>query len=592
MLSILGNWIFMGILILMTGLGLMQGYAILMKKVNIQEENMDFSIIHVLFAGIMGTTLYAQMFSIFHKVSLEAVIVLSGLVLCYGIWQRRYLAEFFRGRKAFYFSFDTKRYFVYAILCVVLLVFALCAAGPVKLYDTDWYHAQTIRWIEEYGCVKGVANIFYALGFNNAQHYFDALFSMEWLFGQSLRGSGGFFGLVIFLHGLFRIMRWNRHKTHVADMLAVWEIAYSIIVTAFYTEPYVDTLPNILVLFIVTEWIALLEEKKEDTASFGFYCLLAVFAIVCKTSVVMVILLAAYAVYLLVRHKKGIQIWMYLGIGFMITVPYFITNVITSGYLVYLLTSIDIFHVNWKVNPAVLEYCVDNMVAFARKPAAPMEEVLTGKLSWIPEWFGAESISHRILYLAIMGIVLYDLIQIGISIVRKRDLDFPMLWSRISMYMGLVYWFFTIPQVRYCWSFLIFVVAVVPMYYWEKERLKMEMPSCSVKDMIFSKKYPFFLKGIMGISLVILCLYSGFYSIRTVGYMKANAEDYLIVQADYKQYTCDTIQKDGQTFYIMRDNGDIVCGYHNFPYLENKENLDYLIIGERLKDGFRLENVE
>jgi hypothetical protein len=49
----------------------------------------------------------------------------------------------------------------------------------------------------------------------------------------------------------------------MADMLAVWEMAYSIIVTAFYADPYVDTLPNILVLFILTEWFALLEEKQE-----------------------------------------------------------------------------------------------------------------------------------------------------------------------------------------------------------------------------------------------------------------------------------------------------------------------------------------
>lgn len=592
MLSIIGNWIFMGISVFVAGLSLMQGYTFLMKKVNMQEGKMEFGIIHVLFAGIMGTTLYAQMFSIFYRVSLEADIVLLGIILCYGIWQRRYMAEFFRNRKAFYLSFGKKRYFIYAILCLTVLVFALCASGPAKLYDTDWYHAQTIRWIEEYGCVKGVANIFYAMGFNNAQHYFDALFSMEWLFGQSLRGSGGFFGLVIFLHGLFRIMQWNRHKIHIADMLAVWEIAYSIIVTAFFTDPYVDTLPNILVLFIMTEWIALLEERKEDTDCFGFYCLLAVFATVCKTSVAMVILLTAYAVYLLIRHKKGVQIWLYLGIGFMITVPYFITNVITSGYLVYLLTAIDIFNVDWKVNPAVLEYCVDNMVAFARKPAAPMEEVLTGNLAWVFEWFLAESVSHKFLYLVIAGVILYDFIQVGTSFVKKRRLDFPMLWLRICIYMGLVYWFFTIPQVRYCWSFLIFVVAVVPMYYWEKQRLGMEMPPCSVKDMIFSKKYPFLLKSIMAFSLVVLFLYSGFYTIRTLGYMKTYVADYLIVQADYKEYTCDTVQKDGQTFYILSDNKDIVCGYHNFPYLENKENLDYLVIGDSLKDGFCLENVE
>lgn len=166
---------------------------------------------------------------------------------------------------------------------------------------------------------------------------------MKCFMGQSLRGTGGFFGLVIFIHGLLRVCNWKKHSHHIADTLAVWEMAYSSIVTGFFADPYVDTLPNILVLFILTEWFVLLEEKSEDTVWYGFYCLLAVFAIVCKTSVAMIVLL-----------------------------------------------------------------------------------------------------------------------------------------PRICVYAGLVYWFFTIPQVKYCWGFLIFPVAVIPMYYWEKTDKK--LPYIDNKD--------------------------------------------------------------------------------------------------------------
>ncbi len=592
MLSIIMNWLYMGVLVFLMGVALMQGYAGLMVKINKIEQKICFGAGHVLLAGILGTTLYAQIFSLFYRVNIEANILLIVLLIVYALWQRGYLAELILSWKKEFAFMGKWKYLLHLLIWLAVIAFALSSAGPAKLIDTDWYHAQTIRWIEEYGCVKGVANLFYALGFNNAQHYFDALFSMEWVFGQSLRGTGGYFGLVIFIHGLLRLVQWKNHSHHTADMLALWEIAYSIIVTAFFADPYVDTLPNILVLFIMTEWLALLEDRKEDTTWFGFYCLLAVFATVCKTSVAMVVLLTGYPVYLLIKQKKAGQIFLYIGVGFCIALPFLITNVITSGYLIYLLSSFDLFDVNWKIDPAVLQYSVDNMVAFARMPAASMEEALNCGLAWVPGWFAAESISHKLLYAAIVGFVIYDLLQVMIAVVKKKDVDFGMLYPRICVYLGLVYWFFTIPQVKYCWSFLIFPVAVIPMYYWERQVSHEKKNRFSIKDAILGKEHTWLQKGLMFVSILLLLMYAGFYSLRTLGYMKDGITKNPVMQQIYENHVFDTVEKNGHTFYTRIENGDIVCGYYIFPYLDNKDDLERLVVGESLGEGFYFETTK
>jgi len=591
MLSILVNWIYTGMLVLVAGTALMQGYTLLMEKVNKEKSENSSGIGHVLIAGILATTVYAQVFSLFYRVNMEANIVLVVLSVGYVLWQRKYITVLLCGWKEAYSFLGRWKLLLYVLFGMAVIAFSLSAAGPAKLIDTDWYHAQTIRWIEEYGCVTGVANLFYALGFNNAQHYFDALFSMVWVFGQSLRGTGGFFGLVIFVHGMLRVSCWKKHELHIADMLAVWEVAYSIIVTAFFADPYVDTLPNGIVLFILTEWIALWEEKKEDTVWLGFYCLLAVFATVCKTSVAPVVLLAFYVAYLLIKQKKALQIALFLGIGLVLALPYIITNVVTSGYMIYLLSAVDLFDVKWKIDPAVLQYSVDNMVAFARMPAASMEEALNCGLAWVPGWFAAESVSHQVLYLAIVVFVIYDLVQIIMCLIQKKDAEFAMLWPRICVYIGLVYWFFTIPQVKYCWSLLIFVTAVVPMYYFEKRRSALEDKSLSVRELVFGRAYPLVIKGIMAVSLMLLLLYTGFYSLRTLGYMKDNVLAHPVMQTDYENHVFDTVEKNGHTFYTRIDNGDIVCGYYIYPYLDNKEDLERLVVGESLGEGFYFEDM-
>lgn len=561
----------MGILVMLVGIAFMQGYLYIMSKINNEIKTTEYNAGHVLLAGIMGTTLYAQIFSLFYRVNLEANILLMFIVACYVIWQRKYLLQCLKKGVQQMEFFGKWKWMIWGLIAVAVIAFALSSAGPAKLIDTDWYHAQTIRWIEEYGCVKGVANLFYALGFNNAQHYFDALFSMECFMGQSLRGTGGFFGLVIFIHGLLRVCKWKQHTGHVADVLGAWEVVYSIIVTAFFADPYVDTLPNILVLFILTEWIALLEEKYEDTVWFGLYCLLAVFAVVCKTSVAMIVLLTAYPVYLFIRQKKTVQILFYLLAGFLIALPWLITNVITTGYPVYLFSALDLFDVNWKIDPSVLQYSVDNMVAFARMPSKPMEEALNCGLAWVPDWWSRESISHQVLYIAIALFVLYDLFCTCIALIRRKNVDFSMFLPRACVYAGLVYWFFTIPQVKYCWSFLIFPVAVIPVYYLERAEKK-----------VISK-------GLVLISMALLLMYGGFYSLRTLGYMKDGILSYPVRQVDYEKHVFNTVEINGHTFYTKIDDGDIVCGYYIFPYIDNKDDLDRLVVPDSLGEGFCFE---
>ena len=591
MLSVLSNWIFMGLLCGASGFALLRGYHLVMNKLNPGSKEPAFGISHILMAGIVGTTLYAQIFSVFGRVNAEAFLVLAAASILYLVWQRKAVASYLTeklkefketqedAQKAAQEDAQTcdkvtkwLQTGAWGVFLLAVVAFACASCGQTKLIDTEWYHAQTIRWFEEYGCVKGVANIFYSLGFNNAQHYFDALFGMDWLYGQSMRGSGGFFGILMFGHGLFRLTGWRSHEKHLADALAIGEVTYSIIVTAFFTDPYVDTLPNVLVLFVLTEWFILLEKDCEDVREYGLYCLFALFAVVAKTSVAMIVLLAFYPVYLMLKQKKAKQIWVYLGMGFLLAVPYLITNFITTGYPVYLLASLGVLPVKWQVNPEVLRYSVDNMVAFARMPGATMEEALTCGLRWVPVWFQNESISHKLLYLGLVCLIFIDLGIVIKHLVKREEVDMKYLFPRLCVYAGLVYWFFTIPQVKYCWAFLIAPVAMVPVYYWEQKE----------------GKHPLWQKGMVLLSVLLCLMYCGFYSLRTLGYMK-DALTYPVMQADYKQFDMGIAEKNGRQFYVREEGKDLTCGYYLFPYLENKDDLDSLVFEEDLGKGFYIE---
>ena len=82
----------MGSLVGIMGMALIQGYLCFMRKVNKCVENPGFGMGHIFFAGILGTTLYAQIFSLFFRVNMEANILLMVLSFIYILWQKTFIA--------------------------------------------------------------------------------------------------------------------------------------------------------------------------------------------------------------------------------------------------------------------------------------------------------------------------------------------------------------------------------------------------------------------------------------------------------------------------------------------------------------------
>ena len=588
MIVVLVNWVYMIITTFLTGDACMRLLERLFRQNKGSWQRTPF---HALFAGIMCTTCYAQVYSLFGRVGLGANVGLLAFCLVYAILFGRQIVGglgSWRRERSKEMSPIIKR----GLICVMALgviVYALVTSGTPKLIDTDWYHAQTIRWIEEYGCVTGVANLFYSLGFNSAQHYFDALYSMKTVFGVSLHATGGYFGLLLLFHGLIRLAGWKTHRRHIADGLAFAEVVYTVIVTAFFAEPCTDTLPNCFVFYILTEWIALLEAEEKEDFPYAFLCILGVFATVVKTSAVMVVLLVIRPASWLIRDRSFKKIAGYILTGIIITVPFFITNVRVTGYLVYPASAVDLFDVPWKIDIEIVKYSVDSMIHDARAPSAAWDEVLHSGLAWVPTWFRNESVSHRILYLEVCFLLVFDIVGTIFSAFKKTSklanlskqntVELPMLLPRLVVIIGLVYWFFTIPQVRYCWVFLLFPLVVVPMIYFEK-----------FKDLSKIGKWAVMTAAVTGGA--VLLMFVGFYSLRTLGYVRDAVPGTLIRQADYQRYEMRPVEKGGHTFYVREEGGAFLCGYYVFPYLNDEELLDNLVTGEKLSDGFYLETKE
>ncbi len=107
---------------------------------------------------LLVLNVYAEYFSLFRGVGLLANIPVILFCIGTGIVLRKPIAGFFWEKAA---ETGKGQWILYAFLT---LLFAYGSSRGYMHYDTGLYHAQAIRWIEEYGVVPGLANLHSFLG--------------------------------------------------------------------------------------------------------------------------------------------------------------------------------------------------------------------------------------------------------------------------------------------------------------------------------------------------------------------------------------------------------------------------------------------
>ncbi len=520
-----------------------------------------------LFAGIAILTVYAQFFSIFYKVGLAANVIL--LLLCgvcllfYGKQMGAHLKA--RWKEQFEEPGAVRqsgRIPIKLILLLLLtLLFAYGASTGIIHYDTSLYHAQSIRWIEEYGVVPGLGNLHTRLAYNSAAFCLSALYSFAFLGGQSYHCVGGFLALLLAVVCFTGFVRKDFTKPVLSDFVRVMGIYYLLIIFDEMISPASDYFMVLMVFYILITWLELLERKEASYMPYGLLCVLCVSVVTMKLSGALILLLTVKPAVMLIREKRGKEIVGFLGAGIVTVLPFLIRNVILSGWLVYPFTFLDLFDFDFKIPKGVAEYDSREIQVWGRgySDVTRYEEPI-GK--WLPDWVASLDSINKVFLLLAIG-ALFVLVGIGIYALlkRKKDmLDFLLVAG--CMAASFAFWLTSAPLIRYGCVYL----WVFPMLVWGYVYLQIS-PKVD--------KYKLYLAFL----LLVGCYKAGAFVSETAE--NATAE-YLVVQKDYENYETVSYELHGYTFYYPA-HGD-QTGYEDFP--SSPVKAEDVFRGDSIEDGF------
>lgn len=554
MLFILINWLYIFITTFLTGFGML--YLV--------EKKFGYRVKHIhsyLVAGLVFATTYAQWVSCFYRVNWEAngIFLLISLVIF--IRCRKTIPE--RLRSAWRETSATKK----VGIGILILVTAYFTSRGSYLVDTNLYHAQSIRWIEEYGVVKGLANLQSRAAYNSSMFCLSALYSMKYIFGQSMHAVQGFMALILGVFCMDLGALWKRKKVVLSDFARIGAIYYLTLLHKELMSPSSDFAVMIILFYIVISWLDLLEEKNASTVPYSLLCVVGVYTVTLKLTAGLILILMIKPVIMLCRQKKGKEIVTYLCMGILVIAPYLIRNVLICGWLLYPFSALDLFDVDWKV-PTMKVDADSFQIKSWGKGIHDYDLYHSTPDKWIPGWFSTVlSSTEKLLLLGdAVALVLFGiafLYKIYQQWVQKKNPNWDVVLVQGTIVASFLFWLLSAPLTRYGYTYILLLILLVfgEIYInlWGKMPWKKPVILTVVIALFFCWKGAVLTKAIWGAR-------------STPAYIKQTDYDSNEGEGRVKEH-----EINGITFYYR------VSGYHPLP----GGDIQFTMRGDSIKDGFK-----
>ncbi|EMN25178.1 putative membrane protein [Leptospira kirschneri serovar Sokoine str. RM1] len=359
-------------------------------------------------------------------------------------------------------AFDWIRKSIVFIVTFPFLLSALIfSLNPPFAYDSGLYHIQSIKWIQEYSVVPGLANLHGRFGFNPNIFTIFALTSLKEIFKQEIFSVNFLVYSLLVLHSINRIYKILKQEGFTNSFL-LNSIVLFLVLEQFMSlsSPTPDLISIVLPLYILTNLPKNENHSELNLENYFVSIILSVYTISVKLSTVPLCILILL---LMIRYKfDRKKLSIVISIMFLILLPWLIRNVILSGYLIYPFPAIDIFNFDWKVplNAVVSEKL--SITGWARNPGEGYKEAAQMKFwEWFPIWWSSISKLNRLFiiisFLSPIFIFIY-------SLFKKVKIDFQTFAILFTSWMGAIFWILLAPDIRFGKAFL-GISAISPLFY-------------------------------------------------------------------------------------------------------------------------------
>lgn len=318
-------------------------------------------------------------------------------------------------------------------ILLTILILMQSATQPF-IVDNETYYIQTLKWLNEFGLVKGLANLHIFFGQMSGWHLLQSGFNFGFL-SNSLNDVNGFLMLIFTGFSLYHLNRFFQTRITMDLFLGLIPVG-NLFLFQFLSAPSPD-----LPVFLISQLIFYLFYRNyvEYQGDFKMLFILTLLLILTKITVVPLLILPLV---LIIRHKIFKAEWKYIfGISLIALSGFLLKNYIISGYLFYPTEILSSFlNPDWKAAPEMLRLFFEERPEYEIIPNQLSEINRENFFQLFKNWLlepGLRSIFNKLIIVLLLIFPLY---------IRKNKTLF-WLYIYALVQFGLLY--FTSPQYRF-----------------------------------------------------------------------------------------------------------------------------------------------
>lgn len=445
---------------------------IFFQKLALQESSQPVSLPLASILGLILLTTASTYLSLVIKIGRTANILFIAGAVIFVVWQRKiytqYLVEKWK-------EYRRTNPLVWILVAAAFVAILARSVEPPHDYDTGLYHAQAIRWVEQYRVIPGLGNLHFRLAYDSSFFISSALFSMSFLGLGSFHTLGSFITFLGCAYSLGKLDSLLQNKISLSNITALFVIFLPFrFFSVLFSSPQPDIPAAVLTWLIFLISLEKIEKRESDLfdISFLIICLFTTFVITIKVSILTIIILPLFFFIYILRSTRPFKILLIPAMVLVILSPWLIRNIILSGYLIYPFPALDLFHFDWKIPKEVAQFDIDWIKSYARIPREDKNVVLAMPFSdWIKRWYVWQNKPSRQLYYLIAAGFPFLLAVTAIRTRSQKDRFRENLGSLVlylTAIAGLIYWFIQAPSFRFGIGFIgIFACLVAaPLLKW------------------------------------------------------------------------------------------------------------------------------
>ena len=311
-------------------------------------RNQNFAI--TVFLGLFSVTVLGSIWAIFSSIAVQFHLF---LLLANGFLFIRFYKEIRQLYRHFMLEFIhlTKGLKLFLIITTILGL-AQCATTPYIL-DNEIYYIQTIKWLNQYGFVKGLGNFNYLLAQTSGWHITQSAFNFSFLY-PNFNDLNGFCLLVGNFFCIGQLQQFLSDKKRIRLIVGLLPIT-NVFLFQFINAPSPD-LPIYILSFIL--FFLFVENYENPTLeSFSLIVILTLFPLYIKPISFAII---GLPVILFFKNSKLFlsKSFLWFGLSSIVFALFITKNLLLSGYPFFPVMTVS-FPLDYTIPKPIIDFYLE-----------------------------------------------------------------------------------------------------------------------------------------------------------------------------------------------------------------------------------------